>query len=149
MHHSDTLCSFSQRSWAMVYPLPTCQTFNTVSKKLLTIKVKNVQFNQFYVFYSPPTVSPPADPPTELGYCPSGWLLWQGHCYQFLASQTPASWDEAQYTCQLDMGSHVAYLHSDEEVEWVAEWARLTWGAGTLWTGMRRDYESGMGLTKF
>ncbi|XP_072021157.1 lymphocyte antigen 75-like [Amphiura filiformis] len=85
--------------------------------------------------------SKPQEPEPELGYCPSGWELYQGHCYYFRPTQPLANWDIAQYDCQVE-GAHLAYLHSNEEVAWVSEWARNTWGVGSTWIGLRRDYES-------
>ena len=68
--------------------------------------------------------------------------MYNGHCYYFQAEQNLVSWDQAQYDCQRE-GAHLAYLHSNEEVTWVAERARNTWGEGSTWIGLRRDFYTG------
>ena len=54
------------------------------------------------------------------------------------------TWDEGQYNCQSDYGSHLVYIHDQAEAEWVATQARDVYGSSMwVWLGLQRDIDTG------
>ncbi|XP_072020013.1 LOW QUALITY PROTEIN: uncharacterized protein [Amphiura filiformis] len=87
----------------------------------------------------------PPTPPVEQGYCPDGWDSYMGSCYNFKSSDGMQTWDQAQYECQTDYGSHLVYIHNNEEANWVSSRARAEFGTSAwVWLGIRRDFDNDM-----
>jgi hypothetical protein len=80
----------------------------------------------------PPTPTPPS------GYCPNGWERLGDNCYLFDESLSPRSFDAASYECQSRFGARLASVHSNEELEFIAQRAGEVFTASTIWIGMQR-----------
>ncbi len=77
--------------------------------------------------------------PTPTGNCPSGWTKWGTACYYINEGISLGTWDDAQYACQTNRGSHLVSIHSDQENAFVQEQAFSIWTRANIWLGMDRD----------
>ena len=60
--------------------------------------------------------------------------------HRFRESAGALTWDQAQSDCQSDYGSDLAYLHDNDEADWLAEQVETMYGASTyVWLGLKRD----------
>ena len=50
--------------------------------------------------------------------CPSDWSFFNGYCYEFLKSEDPLSWVEAETICNED-GGNLLSIHSEEEMVFI------------------------------
>jgi hypothetical protein len=61
-------------------------------------------------------------------FCPGGWILFDGHCYLMVESDT--TWAAAEKDCN-DKGGHLASIHSADENNFIHSLFSYDW----LWIG--------------
>jgi hypothetical protein len=61
--------------------------------------------------------------------CPSGWQLFEGHCY--LVVRSYKTWTDAEKDC-VNKGGHLASIHSADENRFIGN---LYSGSNSVWIG--------------